>query len=159
MSSCIKCCILIDWWHVCFSMQRECFTFGPIGSSYCQLHSKTHTHPHGWYVYIYIYILSNWAWEKENIDFSAVAAFPQTTMATVLHVTSCQDEFRQQQIAMLWRASGATHTQVPTWTLTRSSSTVCCYFYLLVSVSLQRHLVCRPVKTPGSHISAAQYLQ
>ncbi|KAJ4934747.1 hypothetical protein JOQ06_007530 [Pogonophryne albipinna] len=42
-------------------------------------------------------------------------------MATVLHVTSCQDEFRQQQIA--------------------------------------RHLVCGPVKTPGSHLTAAQYLQ
>nr|XP_046199377.1 DALR anticodon-binding domain-containing protein 3 [Oncorhynchus gorbuscha] len=53
--------------------------------------------------------------------------------ATVVHVTSCQDEFRQQQIAMLWRASGATVTQ--------------------------RHLVCGPVKTPGSHLSAAQYLQ
>ncbi|XP_061591047.1 DALR anticodon-binding domain-containing protein 3 [Cololabis saira] len=54
-------------------------------------------------------------------------------MATVLHVTSCQDEFRQQQMAMLWRASGATHTQ--------------------------RHLVCGPVKTPGSSLTAAQYLQ
>ncbi|XP_045911328.1 DALR anticodon-binding domain-containing protein 3 isoform X2 [Micropterus dolomieu] len=54
-------------------------------------------------------------------------------MVTVLHVTSCQDEFRQQQVAVLWRASGATHTQ--------------------------RHLVCGPVKTPGSHLSAAQYLQ
>ncbi|XP_058500047.1 DALR anticodon-binding domain-containing protein 3 [Solea solea] len=53
--------------------------------------------------------------------------------ATVLHVTSCQDEFRQQQIAMLWRARGATHAQ--------------------------RHLVCRPVKTLGSDITAAQYLQ
>ncbi|XP_041801926.1 DALR anticodon-binding domain-containing protein 3 [Chelmon rostratus] len=54
-------------------------------------------------------------------------------MATALHVTSCQDEFRQQQMAVLWRASGATHTQ--------------------------RHLVCGPVKTPGSHLTAAQYLQ
>ncbi|KAK5863269.1 hypothetical protein PBY51_000312 [Eleginops maclovinus] len=54
-------------------------------------------------------------------------------MATALHVTSCQDEFRQQQIAVLWRASGATHTQ--------------------------RHLVCGPVKTPGSNLTAAQYLQ
>ncbi|KAI3357245.1 hypothetical protein L3Q82_015697 [Scortum barcoo] len=54
-------------------------------------------------------------------------------MATTLHVTSCQDEFRQQQIAVLWRASGAPHTQ--------------------------RHLVCGPVKTPGSHLTAAQYLQ
>ncbi|XP_043974312.1 DALR anticodon-binding domain-containing protein 3 isoform X2 [Gambusia affinis] len=55
------------------------------------------------------------------------------TMVTVLHVTSCQDEFRQQQIAVLWRASGATHSQ--------------------------RHLVCGPVKTAGSHLTAAQYLQ
>ncbi|KAM4563827.1 DALR anticodon-binding domain-containing protein 3 [Odontesthes bonariensis] len=54
-------------------------------------------------------------------------------MVIALHVTSCQDEFRQQQIAMLWRASGATH--------------------------MQRHLVCGPVKTPGSHLTAAQYLQ
>lgn len=54
-------------------------------------------------------------------------------MATVLHITSCQDEFRQQQIAVLWRASGATHTQ--------------------------RHLVCGPVKTPGCQLTAAQYLQ
>lgn len=57
----------------------------------------------------------------------------KVAMVTALHVTSCQDEFRQQQIAMLWRASGATHTQ--------------------------RHLVCGPVKTPGSHLTAAQYLQ
>ncbi|KAM4571500.1 DALR anticodon-binding domain-containing protein 3 [Fundulus diaphanus] len=55
------------------------------------------------------------------------------TMVTVLHVTSCQDEFRQQQMAVLWRASGAAHSQ--------------------------RHLVCGPVKTPGSHLTAAQYLQ
>lgn len=54
-------------------------------------------------------------------------------MATVLHITSCQDEFRQQQIAVLWRAGGATHTQ--------------------------RHLVCGPVKTPGCQLTAAQYLQ
>ncbi|KAF6733067.1 DALR anticodon-binding domain-containing protein 3 [Oryzias melastigma] len=52
---------------------------------------------------------------------------------TVLHVTSCQDEFRQQQTAMLWRASGAAHAQ--------------------------KHVVCGPVKTPGSHLTAAQYLQ
>uniref|UniRef100_A0A3Q3XFK4 DALR anticodon binding domain-containing protein n=1 Tax=Mola mola TaxID=94237 RepID=A0A3Q3XFK4_MOLML len=56
-----------------------------------------------------------------------------SSMATALHVTSCQDEFRQQQIAVLWRASGATHTQ--------------------------RHLVCGPVKTLGSQLTAAQYLQ
>ncbi|XP_010894127.2 DALR anticodon-binding domain-containing protein 3 isoform X2 [Esox lucius] len=55
------------------------------------------------------------------------------SMVTAVHVTSCQDEFRQQQIAMLWRASGAT--------------------------VVQRHLVCGPVKTPATHLSAAQYLQ
>ncbi|XP_071204579.1 DALR anticodon-binding domain-containing protein 3-like [Salvelinus alpinus] len=53
--------------------------------------------------------------------------------ATAVHVTSCQYEFRQQQIAMLWRASGATVTR--------------------------RHLVCGPMKTPGTHLSATQYLQ
>lgn len=52
---------------------------------------------------------------------------------TAIHVTSCQDEFRQQQVAMLWRASGATCTQ--------------------------RHVVCGPVKTSGSQLTAAQYLQ
>ncbi|XP_030216464.1 DALR anticodon-binding domain-containing protein 3 [Gadus morhua] len=61
------------------------------------------------------------------------AADCKETMATVLHVMSCQDEFRQQQIAMLWRASGATHTQ--------------------------RHVVCGPVKTPGTNLTAEQYLQ
>ncbi|XP_056131071.1 DALR anticodon-binding domain-containing protein 3 [Lampris incognitus] len=62
----------------------------------------------------------------------ATADCPVST-ATALHVTSCQDEFRQQQIAMLWRAGGATHTQ--------------------------RHVVCGPVKTPGSHLTASQFLQ
>lgn len=41
-------------------------------------------------------------------------------MVTALHVTSCQDEFRQQQIAMLWRASGAKHTQVAAHTHTHT---------------------------------------
>ncbi|TSO77713.1 DALR anticodon-binding domain-containing protein 3 [Bagarius yarrelli] len=58
--------------------------------------------------------------------------FPAST-ATVLHVTSCQDEFRQQQIAMLWRAIG--------------------------TMATQRLVVCGPVKTPGTQMSAAQYLQ
>ncbi|XP_066499966.1 DALR anticodon-binding domain-containing protein 3 [Hoplias malabaricus] len=62
----------------------------------------------------------------------AVAHYP-AAMATVLHVTSCQDEFRQQQTAMLWRATGATATQ--------------------------RLVICGPVKTPGTQMSAAQYLQ
>ncbi|KAG9270909.1 DALR anticodon-binding domain-containing protein 3 [Astyanax mexicanus] len=62
----------------------------------------------------------------------ATADFP-VSMATVLHVTSCQDEFRQQQTAMLWRATGATATQ--------------------------RLVICGPVKTPGTQMSSAQYLQ
>ncbi|KAJ8393472.1 hypothetical protein AAFF_G00059450 [Aldrovandia affinis] len=57
----------------------------------------------------------------------------QVPVAAVIHVTSCQDEFRQQQMATLWRAGGATFTQ--------------------------KQLVCGPVKTPGALLSAAQYLQ
>ncbi|XP_030640740.1 DALR anticodon-binding domain-containing protein 3 [Chanos chanos] len=62
----------------------------------------------------------------------ATAELP-VSKATVIHVTSCQDEFRQQQTAMLWRASGAMATQ--------------------------RFVVCGPVKTPGAQLSSAQYLQ
>ncbi|KAJ8370919.1 hypothetical protein SKAU_G00109470 [Synaphobranchus kaupii] len=62
----------------------------------------------------------------------AVLGF-QVPVAAVFHVSCCQDEFRQQQMAVLWRAGGATFTQ--------------------------KHLVCGPVKTPGTHLSAAQYLQ
>ncbi|XP_063065375.1 DALR anticodon-binding domain-containing protein 3 [Engraulis encrasicolus] len=61
------------------------------------------------------------------------AAADSSAALTVLHVTSCQEEFRQQQTAMLWRASGAT--------------------------AMQRLVVCGPVKTPGAQLSAAQYLQ
>ncbi|KAI5095178.1 DALR anticodon-binding domain-containing protein 3 [Silurus meridionalis] len=63
---------------------------------------------------------------------SAIEQFPASTVS-VLHVTSCQDEFRQQQIAMLWRATGVAATQ--------------------------RLVVCGLVKTPGTQMSAAQYLQ
>lgn len=63
---------------------------------------------------------------------SATADFPAST-TTALHVTSCQDEFRQQQTAMLWRAAGAT--------------------------ALQRLVICGPVKTPGVQMNAAQYFQ
>lgn len=82
----------------------------------------------------------------------------QVATATALHVPSCQDEFRQQQIAMLWRASGATHIQV-----TKHTHTFMYCFVIAIftrsSPCLQRHLVCGPVKTPGSHLTAAQYLQ
>lgn len=36
----------------------------------------------------------------------------QAAKVTAVHVASCQDEFRQQQMAVLWRASGASHAQV-----------------------------------------------
>lgn len=62
----------------------------------------------------------------------AITDFPVST-ATVLHVTSCQDEFRQQQTSMLWRATGMT--------------------------AMQRLVICGPVKTPGVQMNAAQYLQ
>lgn len=81
----------------------------------------------------------------------------QAAKVTVVHVTSCQDEFRQQQIAVLWRASGAAHAQV-NGTQTKLQCTCCC----LTSVCrrfLQRHLVCGPVKTPGSQLTATEYLQ
>lgn len=63
----------------------------------------------------------------------------QVAMATALHVTSCQDEFRQQQMAVLWRASGATHTQVTAHSHTHRQScmALCSYFYLLFSVSAE----------------------
>ncbi|XP_042155235.1 DALR anticodon-binding domain-containing protein 3 isoform X2 [Oncorhynchus tshawytscha] len=98
--------------------------------------------------------------------------------ATAVHVTSCQDEFRQQQIAMLWRASGATVTQTIPGDLLpfitsfmNSSLTVSPSDFKMARVkkptldssdvknNRPRHLVCGPVKTPGSHLSAAQYLQ
>ncbi|XP_016095090.1 DALR anticodon-binding domain-containing protein 3-like [Sinocyclocheilus grahami] len=63
---------------------------------------------------------------------SATTDFP-ISMTTALHVTSCQDEFRQQQTAVLWRATGAT--------------------------AVQRLVICGPVKTPGIQMNAAQYLQ
>ncbi|XP_072305461.1 DALR anticodon-binding domain-containing protein 3 [Eucyclogobius newberryi] len=75
--------------------------------------------------------------QQENVSHLAqlevAASDCAVSPTTVIHVTSCQDEFRQQQVAVLWRASGAAHTQ--------------------------RFLVCGPVKTPGSQLTAAQYLQ
>ncbi|KAJ0064560.1 hypothetical protein NL108_009766 [Boleophthalmus pectinirostris] len=75
--------------------------------------------------------------QQENVahltQLELAASDCTVSPTTVIHVTSCQDEFRQQQVAMLWRASGAAHTQ--------------------------RFLVCGPVKTPGSQLTAAQYLQ
>ncbi|MBN3303328.1 DALD3 protein, partial [Amia calva] len=54
---------------------------------------------------------------------------------SVLHVSTCQQEIRQQQLCVLWRAGGASATQ--------------------------KLLVCGPVKPAGSESepSAAQYLQ
>ncbi|KAL4645963.1 DALR anticodon-binding domain-containing protein 3 isoform X1 [Arapaima gigas] len=61
----------------------------------------------------------------------SLSAF-QVPIATVLHVTTAQDEFRQQQVDVLWRVCGAQVTQ--------------------------KHLVCGPVKTPGLQLSASQYI-
>lgn len=58
-------------------------------------------------------------------------------MVTALHVTSCQDEFRQQQIAMLWRASGAKHTQVAAHTHTHCSDEGFLFLPVLLSVSAE----------------------
>lgn len=55
-------------------------------------------------------------------------------MATTLHVTSCQDEFRQQQIAVLWRASGATHTQVNPYPQPPPHITMYCIVFLFLPV-------------------------
>ncbi|KAJ8257394.1 hypothetical protein GJAV_G00185140 [Gymnothorax javanicus] len=66
-------------------------------------------------------------------ELQRAALGSQVPVAAVFHVLCCQDEFRQQQLAVLWRAAGATFTQ--------------------------KHLVCGPVKTPGSQLSATQYLQ
>lgn len=82
----------------------------------------------------------------------------QAAKVTAVHVTSCQDEFRQQQMAVLWRASGATHAQV-NGTQTKLVRTVLLFDQCVCRWFLQRHLVCGPVKTPGSQLSATEYLQ
>ncbi|XP_015730525.1 DALR anticodon-binding domain-containing protein 3 [Coturnix japonica] len=62
----------------------------------------------------------------------------QGSSCTVVHVVSCEEEFQQQQMDLLWRIlDPGTH------------------------VDLQKHLVCGPVKVtnPSSPISADQYFQ
>ncbi|NXX21422.1 DALD3 protein, partial [Podargus strigoides] len=66
------------------------------------------------------------------------SCFPHGSCCSVVHVVSCEEEFQQQQLDLLWRIldSGA-HT------------------------ALQKHLVCGPVKVtnPSSPIGADQYFQ
>lgn len=63
-------------------------------------------------------------------------------MVTALHVTSCQDEFRQQQIAMLWRASGAKHTQVAAHTHTHTLCSDEGFLFLPVLLSVSAEASC-----------------
>ncbi|KPP60033.1 DALR anticodon-binding domain-containing protein 3-like, partial [Scleropages formosus] len=67
------------------------------------------------------------------VQLEAAVSECKVPIATVLHVTTSQDEFRQQQVDVLWRVGGAQVTQ--------------------------KHIVCGPVKTPGSQLSASQYIQ
>ncbi|XP_023691068.2 DALR anticodon-binding domain-containing protein 3 isoform X1 [Paramormyrops kingsleyae] len=66
-------------------------------------------------------------------QLEAATAVDKGAAPMVLHVTSSQDEFRQQQVDVLWRVGGARATQ--------------------------KHMVCGPVKTPGSQINAMKYIQ
>uniref|UniRef100_A0A8C9TVF7 DALR anticodon binding domain containing 3 n=1 Tax=Scleropages formosus TaxID=113540 RepID=A0A8C9TVF7_SCLFO len=68
--------------------------------------------------------------QKDSV-YQLVQLEAAVPIATVLHVTTSQDEFRQQQVDVLWRVGGAQVTQ--------------------------KHIVCGPVKTPGSQLSASQF--
>lgn len=88
----------------CFSKRRRRFPPGSAGPGRGRLQSETRAHartPAPAY--------SSTVTTGTNLS---VLPFSQAAVVCVLHVTSCQDEFRQQQMAMLWRASGAAHTQV-----------------------------------------------
>ncbi|NWU63560.1 DALD3 protein, partial [Pterocles burchelli] len=64
--------------------------------------------------------------------------FPSESCCSIVHVVSCEEEFQQQQLDLLWRIlDPGTHT------------------------ALQKHLVCGPVKVtnPSSPIGADQYFQ
>ncbi|NXE05854.1 DALD3 protein, partial [Lophotis ruficrista] len=64
--------------------------------------------------------------------------FPDGSCCTIVHVVSCEEEFQQQQLDLLWRIlDPGAHT------------------------ALQKHLVCGPVKVtnPSSPIGADQYFQ
>ncbi|KFP56770.1 DALR anticodon-binding domain-containing protein 3, partial [Cathartes aura] len=64
--------------------------------------------------------------------------FPDGSCCSIVHVVSCEEEFQQQQLDLLWRIlDPGAHT------------------------ALQKHLVCGPVKVtnPSSPIGADQYFQ
>ncbi|NXC75921.1 DALD3 protein, partial [Anhinga anhinga] len=66
------------------------------------------------------------------------SCFPDGSCCSIVHVVSCEEEFQQQQLDLLWRI------------LDPGAHTV-----------LQKHLVCGPVKVtnPSSPIGADQYFQ
>ncbi|NXG24213.1 DALD3 protein, partial [Grallaria varia] len=67
-----------------------------------------------------------------------VSHFPHGSCCSIVHVVSCEEEFQQQQLDLLWRIlDPGAHT------------------------ALQKHLVCGPVKVtnPSSPIGADQYFQ
>ncbi|KAF1625280.1 DALR anticodon-binding domain-containing protein 3, partial [Eudyptes filholi] len=66
------------------------------------------------------------------------SCFPDGSCCSIVHVVSCEEEFQQQQLDLLWRIlDPGAHT------------------------ALQKHLVCGPVKVtnPSSPIGADQYFQ
>ncbi|NXY76898.1 DALD3 protein, partial [Glareola pratincola] len=70
--------------------------------------------------------------------FRDLISFCQGSCCSVVHVVSCEEEFQQQQLDLLWRIlDPGAHT------------------------ALQKHLVCGPVKVtnPSSPIGADQYFQ
>ncbi|NXJ11127.1 DALD3 protein, partial [Odontophorus gujanensis] len=77
---------------------------------------------------------------SEPLALPAVALlmFPSGSCCSVVHMVSCEEEFQQQQMDLLWRIlDPGTH------------------------MDLQKHLICGPVKVtnPSSPISADQYFQ
>ncbi|KFQ55081.1 DALR anticodon-binding domain-containing protein 3, partial [Nestor notabilis] len=68
--------------------------------------------------------------------------FPDGSCCSIVHVVSCEEEFQQQQLDLLWR--------MPSESLTAALAPL-----------FQKYLVCGPVKVtnPSSPIGADQYLQ
>ncbi|KFV51402.1 DALR anticodon-binding domain-containing protein 3, partial [Gavia stellata] len=75
-------------------------------------------------------------WRCEPL--TSQTSFPSGSCCSIVHVVSCEEEFQQQQLDLLWRIlDPGAHT------------------------ALQKHLVCGPVKVtnPSSPIGADQYFQ
>lgn len=101
----------------CFSERRRRFPPGSAGPGRGRLQSETRARAHA---------CTPAPAYPSTVTMGtnlSLLPFSQGAVVCVLHVTSCQDEFRQQQMAMLWRASGAAHTQVQH---TRTQCCKCC---------------------------------